>query len=74
MGTVRRPRTRRHVRMSDAEVWAHPEAERVLAFLKQQDYGDWNRVARAMTRDQWTEGVRQVLEGARCACRGDDVA
>jgi hypothetical protein len=50
-------------RMSDAEVWSHPEAESVYEFIRNADYGPkWNSIARAMTREQWTRGVREILE------------
>lgn len=51
-------------RMSDAEVWAHPDAEEIYEFIRTADYGpEWNPIARAMTKKQWTRGVREVLEG-----------
>jgi hypothetical protein len=50
-------------RMSDAEVWAHPEAESIYEFIRKADYGPkWNPITRAMTRKQWTWGVREILE------------
>jgi hypothetical protein len=54
------------VRLSDAEVWAHSDAERIYRSILREVHAapntKMNRIARAMTREQWTEGVRQVLE------------
>jgi hypothetical protein len=64
-------RTKRVRRRTDAEVWAHPKAETIYADLRQRFKS--HPIAGRFTREQWTRGVREILEGMdgnRCACCG----